>query len=175
MGLESFKVPLVSLEPQQQREIWHSAVSIAGGKVPNSRIVKSIVERLKEKPLRYATDFCNVGDVFTLTGLEECERRYNNYPCVAIKLRDFTIEVEVFDGTMAVKPENLRPIDHPDVCRQLPATIRRIGRLRQVGLLDRGAQAVLQHLGRQMYLTDLEVELLTFLEQRYGVGDGSSR
>ncbi|WP_277871363.1 hypothetical protein [Chroococcidiopsis cubana] len=42
-------------------------------------------------------------------------------------------------------------------------------------MLDRGAEAVLQHLGRQTYLTDLEVELLTFLEQRYGICDGSSR
>ncbi|PSB60673.1 hypothetical protein C7B79_24890 [Chroococcidiopsis cubana CCALA 043] len=160
---------LVSLEPQQQREIWHRAVCVAGGKVPSSQIVKSIVERLKEKPSCYATDFCNVGDVFTLTRLEGVERKYNCYPCVATKLKDFTIEVEVFDGTLAVKPENLRPIDDPDVCRQLPAILERIRQLRDVGLLDRGAEAVLQHLGRQTYLTDLEVELLTFLEQRYGV------
>jgi hypothetical protein len=165
---------LVSLEPQQQREIWHSAVLIAGGRVPSSRIVKGIVEQLKEKPLRYATDFCYVGDAFTLTRLEGCERKYNNYPCIATKLKDFTILVEVFDGTIAVKPENLRPIDDPDVCRQLPATIRRIRQLRSVGLLDRGADALLTHLGRQMYLTNLEVELLTFLEQRYEVSDAIS-
>ncbi|OWY62418.1 hypothetical protein B7486_58555 [cyanobacterium TDX16] len=86
-------------------------------------------------------------------------------------MKDFTIEVDVFDGTMAVKPENLRPIDSPDVCRQLPAMMQRIKQLRSVELLDRGTEAVFQHLGRQTYLTDLEVELLTFLEQRYGVWD----
>lgn len=42
---------LVNLEPEQQREIWQGAVFVADGKVPSSRIVKSIVEQLKEKPL----------------------------------------------------------------------------------------------------------------------------
>jgi hypothetical protein len=58
-----------------------------------------------------------------------------------------------------VKSENLRPIDDPDACHQLPEILKRTKRLRQVGLLDRGADAVLQHLGRQTYLTDLELEL----------------
>lgn len=83
---------LVNLAPEQQREIWQSAVLIANGKVPSSRIVKGIVERLKEKPLRYATDFCCVGDVFTLIGLDDKERKYNGYPSVATTLKDFTIE-----------------------------------------------------------------------------------
>ncbi|MDV2994438.1 MAG: hypothetical protein N4J56_004092 [Chroococcidiopsis sp. SAG 2025] len=163
--------PLAKLEPESQRTCWQQAVEQAGGKVPSARIVKGIVEQLKEKPLRYATDFGQVGDAFTLMRLEGCERKYNGCPCVATKLKDFTIEVEVFDETIAVKPENLRPIDDPDACRQLPEILKRIKRLRNVGLLDRGAEVILQHLGRQTYLTDLEVELLTFLEQRYGVGD----
>lgn len=163
--------PLTKLEPNEQRQVWQQAIEAAGNRVPSGRVVKDIVVQLKQKELFPIAHFCQVGDAFTLMRLEGVERKYNGYPGVATKLKDFTIEVEVFDGTMAVKPENLRPIDDPDVCRQLPATIRRIGRLRQVGLLDRGAQAVLQHLGRQTYLTDLEVELLTFLEQRYGVCD----
>ncbi|OWY64080.1 hypothetical protein B7486_49300 [cyanobacterium TDX16] len=163
--------PLTKLEPESQRTCWQQAVEQAGGKVPTARIVRDIVVQLKQKELFPIADFCQVGDAFTLMRLEGVERKYNGYPGVATKLKDFTIEVEVFDGTIAVKPENLRPIDSPDVCRQLPATIRRIKQLRDVGLLDRGAQAVLQHLGRQTYLTNLELELLTFLEQRYGVGE----
>lgn len=168
---ESVCRPLVELKPDEQRTAWQQIMQTTGGRQPTAQIVKSAVEQIKSKPLFTAASFCQIGDVFSLTRLEGCERRYNNYPCVAIELKDFTILVEVFDGTMAVKPENLKPIDDPDVCRQLPATIRRIKRLRQVGLLDRGADALLQHLGRQTYLTDLEVELLTFLEQRYGVSD----
>lgn len=160
--------PLTKLEANEQRQVWQRAVEFAGNRIPSGRVVRDIIVQLKQKELFPITDFCQVGDAFTLMKLEGVERKYNGYPCVATKLKDFTIEVEVFDGTLAVKPENLRLIDDPDVCRQLPATIRRIGQLRQVGVLDRGAEAVLQHLGRQTYLTDLEVELLTFLEQRYG-------
>jgi len=162
---------LVSLEPEQQREIWHRAVSVAGGKVPSSRIVKSIVERLKEKPSCYATDFCNVGDVFTLTRLEGEERKYNSYPCVAIELKQFTIDVDVHDTILTVKPENLQKLDFPEVHRQLPQILMRIKRLRQVGTLDRGANHFLAGVGRQVYLTEVEEMLLSCLEAHYKVED----
>jgi len=86
-------------------------------------------------------------------------------------IKDFTVVVDVHDTTLIVKPENLKPIDEPDVRRQLPQTLKRIRRLRDCGLLDRCAYTVLESLGRQTYLTDLEDDLLTFLEQRYGVED----
>ncbi len=163
--------PLTKLEPDEQRQTWQQAVKAAGNKVPSGRIVKDIVERLKKKPLFPATDFCRVGDVFTLTRLEGSERKYNSCPCVAIELRGFTVEVDVHDTTLAVKPENLKPIDSPDTRRQLPQILERIKRLRNLGLLDRGAYHVLEGLGRQTYLTELEADLLTFLEQRYGIKD----
>ena len=42
--------PLTKLEPDQQREAWQQAVDEAGGKIPSSRIVKDIVQRIREKP-----------------------------------------------------------------------------------------------------------------------------
>ena len=158
---------LVSLEPEQQREIWHKAVEIADGKVPSGRIVKGIVEQMKEKPLYLASDFCSVADVFTLTKLEGEERKYNNYPCVAVGLKDFTVDVEVYDTTLTVKPENLKKIDSPDVRRQLPTILARIKQVRSVGQLDRGANSVLKHLGQQTYLTEVEDGLLQWLESYY--------
>lgn len=130
---------------------------------------RGIVEQLKEKPLFQAADFCTLGDVFTLVRLEGEQRKYNGYPCVAIELRHFTIDVDVYDTTLAVKPENLKKIDSPDVRRQLPATIARIKRLRNVGLLDRGAYSMLEHLGQQVYLTEVEESLLQCLENYYGI------
>lgn len=70
-----------------------------------------------------------------------------------------------------MKPDNLDPIDLPDVRRQLPETLKRIKRLRKVGLLDRCVYHFLEGVGRQVYLTDLESDLLTFMEQRYGIDD----
>ncbi|WP_250126325.1 hypothetical protein [Chroococcidiopsis sp. CCMEE 29] len=162
--------PLTKLGPDEQREVWQQAVEQAGNKVPSGRIVKSlVVERLKEKPLFPAADFCRIGDVFILTRLEGNESRYNRCPCTAVELKNFTVEVDVYDATLLVKPENLKPIDSPDARRQLPQTLKRIKRLRNVGLLDRGAYNVLEDLGQQIYLTDLEEKLLTFLEKEYGI------
>jgi hypothetical protein len=70
-----------------------------------------------------------------------------------------------------VKPENLKPIDEPDVRRQLPQTLKRIRRLRDCGLLDRCTYTLLEFFGRQTYLTDFEDDLLTFIEQRNGIQD----
>ena len=161
--------PLTQLEADQQVIIWRQAVDEAGGKVPSGRIVKSIVERLKEKPLVKASDFCQIGDAFILTRLEGAERKYNGCWAIAQELRDFTIAVDVHNKTLTVKPENLDPIDLPDTRRQLPETLKRIRRLRDCGLLDRCVYTVLESFGRQTYLTDFEAELLTFMEQRYGI------
>ncbi|WP_242056147.1 hypothetical protein [Nostoc flagelliforme] len=35
--------PMTKLEPQEQQEVWLTAVELAGGKVPTSRIVKDVV------------------------------------------------------------------------------------------------------------------------------------
>lgn len=39
--------PLAKLEPQKQVEVWHKAVEVAGGKVPSGKIVKNLVDKLK--------------------------------------------------------------------------------------------------------------------------------
>jgi hypothetical protein len=164
--------PLTQLEAAQQVIIWQQAVDESGGKVPTGRTVKGIIERLKEKPLVKASDFCTVGDAFILTRLEGGERKYNGCWAIAFEVRDFTIAVDVYDGEIAVKPDNLDPIDLPDVRRQLPETLKRIKRLRNnVEMLDRGASNILKDLGRQIYLTDFEDKLLTFMEQCYGIGE----
>jgi hypothetical protein len=160
---------IAGFPPQKQIEIWNEATESYGGKVAPRRVVKGIVERLKEKPLVRASNFCQIGDVFILTRLEGAERKYNGCWAIARELRDFTIAVDVYDNTLTVKPDNLDPIDLPDVRRQLPQTLRRIKRLRESGLLDRCVYTVLESFGRQTYLTDFEAELLTFMEQRYGI------
>ena len=137
--------------------------------MPTTQQVKGIVERLKEKPLVKASDFCIVGDAFILTRLEGTERKYNGCWAIASELRDFTIAVDVHDNTLTVKPDNLNPIDLPDVRRQLPQTLERIKRLRGLGMLDRCAYTNLEALGRQTYLTEVEKIVLQCLENHYGI------
>ena len=156
-------------EPHVQADVWQRAVEQANGKVPSGRIVKSIVEQLKDKPLFSARDFCQIGDVFTICKLEGTERKYNNCWAIAVALNDFTVEVDVHDTTLTVKPENLNKIDSPDAHRQLPQIKKRISRLRECENLDRCAHTVLESLGKQTYLTAVEDGLLQWLEKHYGV------
>ncbi len=156
-------------EPHKQASTWLQGVEENGGKVPSGQIVKSIVERLKEKPLTYASHFCSIGDVFILTGLEGAQRKYNGCWAIAFNTQGINVTVDVHDGTIQVKPENLKKIDEPDVRRQLPIILKRIRRLRDCGLLDRCAYTVLESLGRQTYLTDFEDKLLTFMEKEHGI------
>ncbi|MBD2309556.1 hypothetical protein H6G17_29385 [Chroococcidiopsis sp. FACHB-1243] len=161
---------LLKLEPDEQCQVWHQALVASNGKVPSGRIVKGIVEQLKEKPLVFAKDYCQVGDVFTLVRLEGKEKKYNGCSCVAVEPRDFTIMVDVHDTTLTVKPENLNKIDSPEVHRQLPQILQRIRRVREFpGFRDRAAYAMLEHLGKQTYLTPLEDKLLQVIEREYGV------
>lgn len=77
---------------------------------------------------------------------------------------------DVHDHSLTVKPDNLKPIDSPQACRELPILLKRIKRLREHEL-DRVAHTILESLGRQTYLTDLEHKVLTFLEQQYGIDE----
>jgi hypothetical protein len=164
--LEQIK-PLANLKPDEQRQVWDKAVETANGKVPSGRIVKGIVEQLKEKPLVLNKYYCQVGDVFTLVRLEGKEKKYNGCWAIAVEPRDLTVIVDVHDVTLTVKPDNLDKIGSPDVKRQLPHTLKRIRQLREVGSLDRGAYNVLEDLGKHTYLTPVEESLLSWLEKYY--------
>ncbi|WP_233222828.1 hypothetical protein [Chroococcidiopsis sp. CCALA 051] len=163
------------MEPEVQVDAWIQSVDEAGGKVPSGRIVKGIVEQLKEKPLGNAKDYCQVGDIFTLVRLKGKEKKYNGCWAIATEPRDFTIIVEVHNATLTVKPENLNKIDSPEVHRQLPQILQRIRRVREVpGFRDRAAYTMLEHLGRQTYLTPLEDKILQLIEKEYGIEDANS-
>jgi len=107
--------------------------------------------------------------MFTLKGLSGSERKYNGCWAQAIGVNEFTLKIEVHDATITVNPDNLNRIDSPDERRQLPAIHKRIKHLRKCGLLDRGAYVVLESLGKQTYLTEVEEGLLSWLENHYGV------
>ncbi len=159
---------LAKLPSKQQPFAWDQVLEVSGDKAPTAKVVRSVVEQIKERPLFLATDFCFPGDVFTLTKLLEHERKYNGYPCVAVELKHFTIDVDVYNATLSVKPENLKKIDDPNVRRQLPAIIKRIKRLQQYNL-DRSAYPILDLLGKRTYLTSFEDKLLTLMEHEHGI------
>jgi hypothetical protein len=71
-----------------------------------------------------------------------------------------------------VKPENLNKIDSLQAHRQLPQILQRIRRVREVpGFRDRVAYTMLEHMGKQTYLTPLEDKILQVIEREYGIED----
>ncbi len=160
---------LTNLEPEQQRQVWDEAVKAAGGKVPSGRVVKGIVERLKEKPIQKLSLIYKRGDAFILQGLTGTERRYNGCWALVREVLEFSLKVETHDGMLLVKPDNLDLIDDLSVRCQLAALLERIKQLRKCKL-DRGAEVVLESLGKRTFLTELEEKLIELLENHYEIG-----
>jgi hypothetical protein len=158
---------MVSFEPTEQVEIWQEAVEQAGGKVPSARIVRGVVDRIKAKNPSPAKDFCLVGDIFTLHGLQESQRRYNGVWCIVVEIFDYSMMVDTVFGEFQVKPENLDPIDCPGVNEKLKTTLIRIRRLNDLVKEGESAKAVLDDLGRKLYLTSLDELILKCIEKHY--------
>lgn len=158
---------LAKLPHKKQPIAWDGAVEENDGKVPSSRIIKSVVERLKEKPLFLADDYCQLGEVFFLQCLTQQERKYNGYWAIAIEVENrFTVKAVTYKEILEVKQENIKRID----CEQTQAEIReihqRLTRLTECQL-DPIDEAQLEILCRRPWFTQRQKDALTTLERVY--------
>ena len=167
--------PLTKLDSDQQREAWQQAVEVSGGKVPSNRIVKDIVQRIRERtpvPNPY-----QVGEVCGFIPKDNPELKGKS-KCWAIvkEVHDFSCTVQAWDGEYQVKIENLKSQELSPVQREeVQSLCDRLLRLQQINDLDRGALAHLKHLGEQLYLTKVEEKMLSLLEEYYQVADSSNK
>ncbi|MCZ8117266.1 MAG: hypothetical protein O9295_04140 [Microcystis sp. LE18-22.4A] len=157
--------PLTQLEPDQQREVWQQAVEAAGGKVPSGRIVKDIVQRIRERskiPIPYRVgDVCEIliKDNPDLRGLGGCW-------CIVIEVREFSCLVRAWNGEYTVREENLRDLQYsPDHRQKMQQLSDRLVELRSLGE-EETVRAILETLGslKRPYLNPWEEKLLEFLE-----------
>ncbi|MCA2652703.1 MAG: hypothetical protein IM475_00235 [Microcystis sp. M061S2] len=157
--------PLIQLEPDQQREVWQQAVEAAGGKVPSGRIVKDIVQRIRERtkiPIPYRVgDVCEIliKDNPDLRGLGGCW-------CIVIEVREFSCLVRAWNGEYTVREENLRDLQYsPDHRQKMQQLSDRLVHLRSLGE-EETVRAILETLGslKRPYLNTWEEKLLEFLE-----------
>ena len=153
----------------QRVEAWQTGVNKSDGEVPTAKTIKGIVERIKERDTTPPQIPYQPGDVFLISARSGELKKYSGCWAIATQINNYTVSVRVHDGELIVKPENLEPIDSPSEAEEIRAIAQRIWRLRQCGLLDRGAYYVLEGLGRQTSLTSLEAKLLAVLEQEYGI------
>jgi hypothetical protein len=167
--------PLVSLEPEVQREAWQKAVEEAGGKVPSGRIVKDVVQRIIERT-RVPNTY-QLGEVCQILAKDNPELRgKGGCWCIVSHVGEFSCTVTMWDGEYTVRIDHLKPFNYLESeCQQMRQISDRISRLRENENLEEAARAVLKHLGelKRPYLTAVEEKLLSVIEQEYGVNEGN--
>ena len=109
--------PLISLEPELQVEAWQQAVEQNGGKVPPARMVKDVVQRIRERhplPNPY-----RVGDVCSILVKENPDLRGRG-GCWALvtEVHQFSCTVQMWDGLHQVRIENLKDLAYSPEQRQ---------------------------------------------------------
>lgn len=163
--------PLVPLEPGVQCTAWQQAVEAAGGKVPSGRIVKNIVDKIRERtklpnPYRLG-EVCQIlpKDNPELKGKSGCwgiVTHVGNYSCT----------ITTWEGEYTVKIENLKSLECIDAeCEYMQQLCQRLVRLHQVGNLDAAVGWLLAGLGKrqQPFLTPLQEKLLAIVEEECGL------
>jgi hypothetical protein len=159
--------PLTKLSSSEQVEVWQQAVSEAGNKVPPARVVKSVVERIREK--KPVPNPWRIGEVAEILVKDNPSLRgRGGCWCILTEVHDFSCTVQMWDTEYLVKIENLKTLDLPDdQLQEVRHLCDRMNRLVQVENLDRSARVLLASLGRQTFLTDVEEQLLGTLESYY--------
>ena len=160
--------PITKLEPQQQWEVWQTAVEEAGGKVPSPRVVGDVVQRIMERT-KAPNPYC-VGEVCQIIAKDNPNLRGKG-GCWGIvnHVGEFSSTVTMWDGEYTVRIDHLKPLNYLESeCQQMQLISERIHRLRDSGKLEVPAEAVLKCLGelKRPYLTAFEEELLTFIEEK---------
>jgi hypothetical protein len=103
--------PMTKLEPQQQQEVWLTAVELAGGKVPTGRIVKDVVQKIMERtkvPNTY-----QIGEVCQILVKDNPELRGKG-GCWAIvsAVNDFSCTVRMWDGEYTIGLQHLKSFNY---------------------------------------------------------------
>lgn len=159
--------PLTSLEPDEQREAWNEAITEAGGKLPSGRIVKDIVQRIKERTSKSMPNPFTVGDVVRIQVKDDPDLKgNNNVTAIVTEIHEFSCTVQTYQGKLTIRIANLKPLDFDSKDSSKIATIiNRLSRIYHEDL-EETAMILLNSLGKinRAYLTKLEENLIQFLE-----------
>jgi len=171
--------PITKLEPQQQWEVWQTAVEEAGGKVPSARVVGDVVQRIMERTK--APNPYRVGEVCQILAKDNPELRGKG-GCWAIVsvVNEFSCTARVWDGEYTVGLQHLKSFNYlPQECQQVQEISDACGGLRlrisrvYSDSLEETVKSLLQLLLGKLnrpYLTAVEEKLLSVLESEYETG-----
>jgi hypothetical protein len=166
--------PLTQLNPDLQREVWQQAVKESGGKQPSGRIVKDIVQRIRERT-RVPNPY-RVGEVCQLIAKDDPEvRGKGGQWCIISEVHAFCCTVNTWEGEFSVRLENLKSLDYSELdysekdSQKMKVLCHRLQGLHSDDL-EEAARCTLAYFGKleRPYLTALEEKLLAVLEaQKY--------
>ena len=161
--------PITSLDESEQVEAWSTAVAEAGERVPSSRIVKEVVQRIKQKeqvPIPF-----QVGEICQIVAKDNPELRgKSGCWCIVHELYEFSCLVQTWNNEYILRPEHLKSLGYSqEECQQMFIIGERMTRLHETGKLDEAALWILNGLAKikQPSLTELQEKLLSFLEKEY--------
>ncbi len=164
--------PLSELDSAQQPLAWEAAVEQAGGKVPTGRIVKDVVQRMKDnnpKPITF-----QVGEICQIMTKDNPQLRgKGGCWCIISDIYKLSCQVHTWDNNYILRSENLKSLGYSlEECKQMENISIRMTMLHATGNLDEAALWVLNGLAKLTTprLTDLEEKLLALLELEYGTG-----
>jgi len=162
--------PMTKLEPQEQQEVWLTAVEVAGGKVPTGRIVKDVVQRIMERT--QVPNTYQLGEVCQILAKDNPELRGKG-GCWAIvsAVNEFSCTVRMWNGEYTVGLQHLKSCNYlPAECEQMRQVCDRITQVYSDSL-EETVKNLLQSLGKlnRPYLTAMEEKLLSLLESEVKV------
>ncbi len=161
--------PITSLCEAEQVDCWQQAVIEAGNRVPSSRIVKEVVQRIKN-PTPAPMPF-QVGEVCFLIAKEHPELRgQGGCWCIVSEVHEFSCTVYTWDNQYRLPPEHLKSLEYSQhQCQQMEIISIRMSLLYETGQLDEAALWILNGLARikRPTLTPLEEKLKSLLEIEY--------
>ncbi len=167
--------PMSQLNAEEQVIAWSTAVQEAGGKVPSGRIVKNVVQRIRDK--NQPPIALKVGEVCQIIAKDNPELRgKSGCWCIVSEVYEFSCLVATWDNEYILRPEHLKSLGYSaDECKQMENLGVRMTLLHQTGKLDEAALWVLNGLAKlkTAYLTLLEEKLLALLELEYLTNNSS--
>jgi len=163
---------LGNLLPEEQPEVWQQIIEDNGGKVPSGRIVKSRVERfkeLKERSLRTAPLPYTEGDVVKICrGGAELRRHLGYWGIVKnVGYTKCLVQITLKGEDVACKENEMRKLDasKTKLIREVSDRIANLARCN----LDPAVWAILQTINQQEDITQIQLDLLAWAEERYGI------
>ncbi|UKP01271.1 hypothetical protein [Nostoc sp. UHCC 0870] len=159
------------LEPNKQASVWEQAVDQAGGKVPSGRVVKDIVDRIRERtkvPNPY-----HLGEICVIQPKDNPDLRGKaGYWGVVTQVGEYSCTIQCWDGDYTAKVEHLKSLELlEEDCKFMEQLCMRLRRLHEVGGRDPAVDWLLQGLGKQAkpYLSSLQAKLLGAVEKEYNL------